>query len=53
MSAMGRYFFELQEQEIEAAEAYVHNEQQVSEEEQAQIDKFEQEDFERRSYTSR
>lgn len=49
MSAMGRYFFELQEQEKEAAIEYVHNQQQVSEEEQSQIDRFEQEDFDKRS----
>jgi len=49
MSAMGRYFFELQEQEKEAADEYIHNQQLISEEEQAQIDKFEQEDFDMRS----
>ena len=47
MGAMGRYFIELQEQEIEAAIEYVHNQQQVSEEEKSQIDKYEQEDFDR------
>ena len=49
MGAMGRHFFELQEQEIEAAIEYVHNQQQVSEEEKSQIDKYEQEDFDRKS----
>lgn len=48
MSAMGRYFFELQEQEKESELAYIHNLEKVSEEEQYQIDKYEQEDFERR-----
>ena len=49
MGAMGRYFIELQEQEIEAAIEYVRNQQQVSEEEKSQIDKYEQEDFDRKS----
>ena len=39
MSKMGRYVFEIQEKE---KEALIHNEQQISEEEQAQIDKYQQ-----------
>jgi hypothetical protein len=43
MSAMGRYFFELQEQEQESELAHIHNLEKVSEEEQYQIDKYEEE----------
>lgn len=42
MSKMGRYIFEIQEKE---KEALIHNEQQISEEEQHQIDQYEQENY--------
>ena len=45
---MGRHIFELQEKENEEKPMLVHNEQQISEEEQRQIDIHEQEDFDMR-----
>lgn len=42
MSRMGRYIFEMQEKEKER-EALIHNEQPISQEEQDEIDKYNQE----------
>jgi len=42
MSRMGRYIFEMQEKEKER-EALIHNEQSISQEEQDEIDKYNQE----------